>query len=110
MSFADEGDKVFRALGDSTRRKILDLVRNAPLTTGEICEKFPELSRFAVMKHLGVLEEASLVLVRREGRVRWNHINAVPFLKIYERWIGRFAGSMAASLLRLQETVEKKKL
>lgn len=108
MSFTEEGDEVFRALADPTRRRILDLLRKAPLTTGEICEKFPEVTRFAVMKHLSVLEKASLVTVRREGRVRWNHINAVPFLKIYERWIGRFAGPMAASLLRLQETVEKK--
>src|SRR5258708_7035024 len=108
MSFTEEGDEVFRALADSTRRKILDFLRKAPLTTGDICEKFPELSRFGVMKHLAVLEKANLTVTRREGRVRWNHINAVPFLKIYERWIGRFAGPLAASLLRFQETVEKK--
>src|SRR4051812_10175192 len=99
-------DDVFKALSDPTRRKLLDQLRDQPRTTGELCEKFPELTRFGVMKHLGVLEEAHLVIVRREGRVRWNHLNPVPIQQIYERWMSRFAAPLAASLLKLGRHVE----
>jgi DNA-binding transcriptional ArsR family regulator len=103
----DGENGVFKALADPTRRKILDLLRDRPSTTGELCDGFPDLSRFAVMKHLGVLEGAGLVVVRREGRVRWNHLNAVPIQRIHDRWMNRFAAPLAASLLRLEEQVLK---
>jgi DNA-binding transcriptional ArsR family regulator len=108
MSFTDDCDGVFGALSDPTRRGILDQLRDQPRSTGELCEKFPKLSRFAVMKHLDVLEEAGLVIVKREGRVRWNHINAVPIQMIYERWMNRFAAPHAASLLKLAKVLEEK--
>jgi DNA-binding transcriptional ArsR family regulator len=60
------------------------------------------------MKHLSVLEEADLVLVRRRGRERWNHLNAVPIQKVYERWISPFEGLWASSLLRLKQRAERK--
>ena len=69
----DELDPVWRALSDTTRRRILDLLRERPRTVNELCEPFPDLSRFAVMKHLGVLKQAGLVVDRKEGRRVWNY-------------------------------------
>lgn len=63
----EELSGVFQALADPTRRQILDLLRLQPRTTGQLAEQFPS-TRFAVMKHLNVLEEAGLVLARRQGR------------------------------------------
>lgn len=68
---------IWKALSDPTRRQLLDALRNEPRTTGELCRPF-KLSRFAVMKHLSVLERAGLISVRRQGRERWNHLNATP--------------------------------
>jgi DNA-binding transcriptional ArsR family regulator len=76
---------VWQALADPTRRAIMDLLRQAPRTTGALAEQFPT-TRFAIMKHLTVLETAGLVVIRRRGRERWNHLNAVPLELVYERW------------------------
>lgn len=100
-------DLVWKALADSTRRNLLDRLRNRPQTTGDLCARFPELSRTAVMKHLGILEQAGLVLVRREGRFRWNYINAVPIQRICERWVSRHTRSLASSMLRLKQHAER---
>jgi DNA-binding transcriptional ArsR family regulator/uncharacterized protein YndB with AHSA1/START domain len=96
---------VLRALGDPTRRAILDLLRERPRTTGELTEAFPT-SRFAVMKHLAVLKETGLVVVRSRGRERWNHLNGVPLREVYERWMRPYADRWASSLLRLKEAAE----
>jgi DNA-binding transcriptional ArsR family regulator len=103
----DDLEHVWKALSDPTRRRILDLIRDEPRTTGWLAEQFPALSRFAVMKHLGVLEGAGLVLVRRRGRERWNYLNAVPLRQIYERWMGPYAELWSSSLLRLKDHVER---
>ena len=103
----DETSKpVWRALADSTRRALLDLLRERPRTTGELCAEFPALSRFAVMKHLSLLEEAELVTVRKQGRERWNYLNAVPLQRMYERWLHPYEAHWASALLRLQQHVE----
>lgn len=99
-------DDVWRALADPTRRALLDLMRDAPRTTGELAAAFPDVTRFAVMKHLGVLSEAGLVVVRRRGRERWNHLNAVPLRQAYERWMAPFAERAAVTSLRLKDFVE----
>lgn len=96
---------VWKALSDPSRRRILDLLRQRPRTTGELAGRF-RTTRFAVMKHLGVLERARLVTVRRRGRERWNHLNAVPLQQIYERWISPYEAEWAASLLRLKRSAE----
>ena len=83
---ADSG-AVWKALGDPTRRRILDLLIAGPATTGTLCASF-ELSRFAIMKHLTVLEEAGLVSVERRGRERWNHLERGSLMRILERWLG----------------------
>lgn len=100
-------DVVWKALADPTRRRILDLLRERPRTTGELDEAF-EVTRFAVMKHLGVLEQAGLVVVRRRGRERWNHLNPVPIQQIAERWIRPYEAVFATSLLGLKRHVEQK--
>lgn len=69
-----------------------------------------DLSRTAVMKHLGILEAAHLVLVRREGRLRWNYINPVPIERICQRWVSKHARSVAAGMLRLRSHLESHKL
>lgn len=88
---AFDEDAVFKALADRKRRKILDLLKDEPRSTGDLCSAFPDLNRCTVMQHLGVLERAGLVVVRREGRVRWNYLDAVPIKRIYDRWINRYA-------------------
>ena len=96
---------VFRALADPTRRQILDALRGEPRTTGQLCRPF-RLSRFAIMKHLGILQQAGLVVVRRVGRERWNHLNAVPIQQVYERWVRPYEAHWARNLLRLKTHAE----
>jgi DNA-binding transcriptional ArsR family regulator len=107
MSARDpQGTLVFRALADPTRRRILDLLRDRALTTGQLCSELSELDRCTVMLHLRVLVRAELVLVRREGRFRWNYLNVIPIQRIYERWINRFARPSASLLARLKRDLE----
>lgn len=100
-----DDDAIWRALSDPTRRRILDLLRTRPRTTGELAEAFP-VTRFAVMKHLRVLVDAGLVLIERRGRERFNHLNSVPIRAIYRRWIRPFEEHPADRLLRLKEQIE----
>jgi DNA-binding transcriptional ArsR family regulator len=97
---------LWKALSDPTRRAILDRLREGPLTTGAIADLFPS-SRFAVMKHLRVLADAGLVLSTREGRERWNTLNAVPLQQLYERWVRPYEAHWASGLLRLKHATEK---
>jgi DNA-binding transcriptional ArsR family regulator len=104
---SSEGEEaVWKALADPTRRRLLDLLSERPRTTGELCDAFPELSRTGVMKHLEILVEARLVLARRAGRLRWNHINPIPIRQICERWTSRHTARLAASMIRLSRHVE----
>ncbi len=99
-------DWIFKALADHRRRQILDLLKEAPKTTGELCGHFRKIDRCTVMQHLGVLEKAGLVIVKREGRRRWNYLNVVPIQEIYNRWISRYASSSAALLARMKREME----
>jgi DNA-binding transcriptional ArsR family regulator len=107
MTSGQGTERVWKALSDPTRRKVLDLLRGGPRTTGDLAAGFPSLSRFAVMKHLAVLERARLILVERRGRERWNHLNPVPIRQIYERWISDYEGLWAGSLLKLKRHGEQ---
>ena len=98
-------DRVWKALSDPTRRRILDELREGPRTTGTLAQGF-EMSRFGVMKHLRVLHEAGLILVETRGRERWNHLNPTPIREIYHRWIRPFEESLADRALRLKSLVE----
>ena len=101
-------DNIWRALADPHRRDILDALAERPLTTGEIVARFDGLCRTAVMKHLDVLVEAGLVVVRREGRQRWNYLNPVPIQRVCDRWISRHVRHMSAALSRLKGIVEER--
>lgn len=101
-----DADGVWKALSDPTRRTILDLLRAGRATTGEVANAFPSLSRFAVMKHLTVLEEAGLVIARKEGRRKFNYLNAVPLRRVYERWVSKYQDRWAGSLIGLQQLAE----
>jgi len=98
---------VWRALASPWRRRLLDQLRIAPTTTGELAAGLPELSRFAVMQHLAVLVRAGLVLPERRGRDRVNYLNPVPLREWYERWVQPMADTGATELLALKRTVEK---
>lgn len=104
----DELDGVWKALSDSTRRSILDLLRQGPRTTTQLVEAFPHLSRFGVMKHIDVLREAGLIHTREERRQRINSLNVAPIRQIYERWVGRFEELWTSHLLRIKEDAEAK--
>lgn len=103
---ADQMDRVFKALADPTRRALLDTLRTGPKTTGELAVSVGGMTRYGVMKHLGVLEESGLVTTRKEGRKKWNHLNAVPLRMIYERWVSKYEDQWAGSLIRLKQHAE----
>ena len=107
MSSADSDDLVFKALADGRRRQILDLLKAAPRTTGELCDRFEgSLDRCTVMQHIGVLERAGLIIARRQGRSRWNYLNAAPLKQIYDRWISPYAAEAVELLARLKRDLE----
>ena len=100
-------DLVFKALADARRRKMLDLLKKKPRTTSELCEAFADsLDRCTVMQHMGVLERADLIIVRREGRNRWNYLNAAPLKAIYDRWISPYAEEAVELLAKLKRDLE----
>ncbi|MFQ5967319.1 MAG: ArsR/SmtB family transcription factor [Acidimicrobiia bacterium] len=103
----DTFDSVFKALANPVRRSILDALRGSPRTTGDLVEGFPTLSRFAVMKHLDVLVDSSLVTVTRQGRQRFNHLNPAPIRLLYERWMTPFSELWAREAVRLKRHVEQ---
>ena len=106
MSSRKKDDLVYRALADARRREILDLLRDRPRTTGEICDCFKKIDRCTVMQHLGVLERAGLVIAKRKGRYRWNYIDVVPIREIYDRWINKYASPSVELLTKLKTDVE----
>ena len=98
---------VIKAIASSDRRRILDLLQNAPRTTGAICEELPWLNRCTVMQHLGVLERAELIITRKEGRQRWNYLDVSPIQHFHERWIKSYAQPSASVLSRLKRDLEQ---
>ena len=106
MSRGANTDLIWKALADPTRRELLDALTGEPQTTGQLVELFPDLCRTGVMKHLDVLVEAGLVIVRREGRVRWNKLNPMPIQLIYDRWVSKHVRGVASAMSRLKQVAE----
>jgi DNA-binding transcriptional ArsR family regulator len=104
----DPGDEaVFRALADPTRRAILDgLFERDGQSLGEIERSF-DMSRFGVMKHLRVLEEAGLVTTHRAGRSKLHYLNAVPIRLIHDRWIDKYTEHRVSALADLKQELEE---
>ncbi len=100
-------DAVFRALADPTRRSLLDeLFKRDGQTLSELEERLP-MTRFGVMKHLKVLEEAGLVVSKRRGREKLHFLNPVPIRLVHDRWVSKYAEPWAADLSELKRTLEK---
>jgi uncharacterized protein YndB with AHSA1/START domain/DNA-binding transcriptional ArsR family regulator len=99
-------DEVFRALADPTRRSLLDALREQDgQTLGSLEQRLP-MTRFGVMKHLRVLEEAGLVITRRRGREKLHYLNAVPIRLVHDRWVSKYAEPWAATLSELKTRLE----
>ncbi len=99
-------DAVFAALAHETRRRILDMLKARPgVGVGEIAANF-DVSRIAVMKHLAVLEEANLIVSRKDGRTRRLWFNAAPIQMIYDRWTNDYSAYWAGELTRLKYFAE----
>ena len=104
----DDEDALWRALANPLRRRLLDLLRGGPQTTGALAAAVTSVSRFAVMQHLAVLSDVGLVVVRPQGRRRLNYLNPVPLQRFHERWVSRIAASSATELLALERAVDEK--
>jgi DNA-binding transcriptional ArsR family regulator len=100
-------DAVFRALADPTRRQLLDDLFEEDGQTLSALEQRVEMTRFGVMKHLKVLEEAGLVVVRRRGREKLHFLNPVPIRLIHDRWVSKYAEPWAAGLSELKQRLEE---
>jgi DNA-binding transcriptional ArsR family regulator len=99
-------DAVFQALGNESRRRMLDIVKATPgITVGALAKGF-DVSRIAVMKHLAVLEEANLVVSEKDGRTRRIYFNAVPIQMIHERWTTEYSAYWAGQLTRIKYLAE----
>ena len=99
-------DEVFKALADASRRELLDRLRaNNGQTLNELCT-FLDMTRQAVSKHLGILEEANLVATVRQGREKLHYLNPVPIHEIAERWIGKFERQRLQALSELKKGLE----
>ena len=102
-------DAVFKALGDPSRRKLLDELREKKgQTLSELCEHL-EMTRQAVTKHLVLLEKANLIAVVWRGREKLHYLNPMPLHEIYERWIGKYERHRLQALSDLKKGLEQNK-
>ncbi len=100
-------DEVFKALADESRRALLDALRERDgQTLGELCDVLPVMTRFGVMKHLKLLEDAHLVVTERVGRTKLHHLNPVPIREIHDRWISNYAMPYVTGLIALRDVSE----
>jgi DNA-binding transcriptional ArsR family regulator len=102
-----DDDLVFRALADPTRRLLLDRLFERDGRTLTELESELEMTRFGVMKHLRVLEEAGLVTTRRAGRSKHHYLNPVPIRLIHDRWIDKYTERRVSALADLKTTLEE---
>jgi DNA-binding transcriptional ArsR family regulator len=100
-------DQVFKALADPTRRELLDRLRTKDGQTLTALEEKLPMSRFGVMKHLRVLEEANLVVTRRRGREKLHFLNPVPIRRIHDRWVSKYAEPWVSALTDLKRDLEE---
>jgi DNA-binding transcriptional ArsR family regulator len=100
-------DRVFKALADPTRRHLLDRLFERDGRTLTELESELEMSRFGVMKHLRVLEEAGIVVTRRQGREKHHYLNPVPIRLIHDRWIDKYAERRVSALAELKTRLEE---
>ncbi|HEU4739921.1 MAG TPA: metalloregulator ArsR/SmtB family transcription factor [Solirubrobacterales bacterium] len=99
-------DEVFKALADSTRRQLLDRLFERDGQSLSALEEGLPMSRFGVMKHLKLLEEAGLVTTKRRGREKLHYLNPVPIRLIHDRWVSKYAEPWASALSELKTELE----
>ena len=102
-----DDDRVFKALADQTRRFLLDLLFARDGRTLTELESGLEMTRFGVMKHLRVLEEAGLVITRRSGREKLHFLNPVPIRLVHDRWIDKYTERQVSALVDLKAGLEE---
>jgi DNA-binding transcriptional ArsR family regulator len=102
-----DDDRVFKALADPTRRFLLDLLFARDGRTLTELESQLEMTRYGVMKHLRVLEDADLVITRRSGREKLHFLNPVPIRLIHDRWIDKYTERSVAALVHLKSELEE---
>jgi len=106
MRRLEQIDKIFKALADSNRRKLLDLLYiNNGQTLSELC-KHLDMTRQAVTKHLVILEEANLVVVEWKGREKLHYLNPIPISEVYHRWISKYDHHRMEALSELKNNLE----
>lgn len=99
---------MFKALNDPSRRQLLDaLVERDGQSLGELCEILPDMTRFGVMNHLGVLETAGLVATRKAGRRKLHYLNPVPIRLVADRWISKFAAPTVGAMASIKRSLEE---
>lgn len=102
-----DGDAVFKALADPSRRLLLDLLFERDGRSLTELDAELEMTRFGVMKHLKVLEEAGLVVPRKQGREKLHFLNPVPIRQIHDRWIDKYTEHRVSALLDLKNELEE---
>jgi len=102
-----DDDAVFKALADPTRRFLLDLLFERDGRTLGDLESMLEMTRFGVAKHLKVLEQANLVVVRRSGREKLHFLNPIPIRLVHDRWIDKYTERQVTALVDLKNQLEK---
>ena len=102
-----DDDRVFKALGDPTRRFLLDLLFEHDGRTLTDLESGLEMTRFGVMKHLRLLEAAGLVMTKKSGREKLHYLNPVPIRLVHDRWIDKYTERQVSALADLKHTLEK---
>ena len=101
-----DADKIFKALGDPTRRRVLDLLyEQNGQTLGELCQHL-DMARQSATQHIGILEEANLVSTVWRGREKLHFINPVPLHEVYERWVRKFERERLSLLHKLKKKLE----
>jgi DNA-binding transcriptional ArsR family regulator len=99
---------VFKALADDTRRALLDaLFARDGQTVQALCALAPSMTRFGVMKHLAILEDAGLVVARRDGRTKLHFLNPVPIQVLADRWISKYAQPFTRGLVDFKDDLER---
>src|SRR5712691_3299082 len=107
VTYAPAVDDVFRALADPTRRSLLDELFKADGQSLSALEQRLPMTRFGVMKHLRVLEEAGLVVTKRRGREKLHFLNPVPIRLVHDRWVSKYAERRVSALADLKHKLEE---
>ena len=104
--YGESDDEVWKAISDGKRRKIVDALAVGRKSTGELVDMFPTAARTGILKHIAILERADLIVVRREGRVRWNYLNPAPLKRACNPWLRRHIEGVSSSIARLKKLAE----